>query len=113
MLLDAGGSADLIERAKGQSKSLGLFIRSLVGLDREAAKEAFNEFLSGGTETAEQIEFINLIIDEITKNGFMVPERLFETPFTFIHASGPLGVFPRQKAEKIVEVLRHILKRAA
>ena len=34
-----GGAAD-IERAKADSHGLGLFIRSLVGLDRETAKEA-------------------------------------------------------------------------
>ena len=42
MMLEAGvGTAGDIARAKEQSHGLGLFIRSLVGLDREAAKEAF------------------------------------------------------------------------
>ena len=37
---------------------LGLFIRSLVGLEREAAKEALAGFMDGRTLTANQIEFI-------------------------------------------------------
>ena len=35
-----GGAAD-VQKAKSESDGLGLFVRSLVGLDREAAKQAF------------------------------------------------------------------------
>ena len=39
MLLEAGaGTPDDINRAKEENHKLGLFLRSLVGLDREAAK---------------------------------------------------------------------------
>jgi type I restriction enzyme R subunit len=39
MLVEAGtGSNDDVDRAKKESLGLGLFVRSLVGLDREAAK---------------------------------------------------------------------------
>ena len=41
-----------ISRAKSESEGLGLFVRSLVGLDREAAKEAIAGFLSGKTLVA-------------------------------------------------------------
>ncbi|WP_348230866.1 type I restriction-modification enzyme R subunit C-terminal domain-containing protein [Trichocoleus desertorum] len=62
------------------SQGLGLFIRSLVELDREAAKQAFGEFLSGSTASADQIEFINLIIDHLTHHGVMEPSLLYESP---------------------------------
>lgn len=58
------GTPEEIEVAK--ETGLGVFIRSLVGLDREAAKQAFGEFLSGSTASANQIEFINLIIDYLS-----------------------------------------------
>ena len=112
MLVDAGGSVALITQAKEQNSSLGLFIRSLVGLDREAAMEAISSFLTGGKETPDQIEFIHLIIDELTKNGFMEPGWLLEAPYVDIHAEGPFGIFPPQKAAKIVEVLTEIRDRA-
>lgn len=51
MLLDAGGSKALIDEAREQSQGLGLFVRSLVGLDREAAMDAFGELLQWGTAT--------------------------------------------------------------
>ena len=37
MLVEAGGSPEVIEQAKEQSHGLGIFIRSLVGLDSETA----------------------------------------------------------------------------
>lgn len=112
MLLKAGGSKALIDEAKEQSQGLGLFIRSLVGLDREAAMLAFSEFLQGGTASPEQIEFINLIVQELTQNGVMPADRLFQSPFTDVNSQGPLGVFPPAKVTKIVQVLDDIRARA-
>jgi type I restriction enzyme R subunit len=113
MLLEAGGSPELINEVKEKSHGLGLFIRSLVGLDREAAKQAFSEFISGTTAAADQIEFINLIVEELTLRGFMAPERLFEAPFTNLSARGPLGVFPAPQVKQMVQVLNDIRARAA
>jgi len=58
MLVEAGGSAEVIKLATEQNHGLGIFIRSLVGLDRETAKQAFSQFVSGTTATASQLEFI-------------------------------------------------------
>jgi type I restriction enzyme R subunit len=57
-----GDAADL-DRAKEESEGRGLFVRSLVGLDREAAKQAFASFLKERTLTANQIEFIDMIVN--------------------------------------------------
>lgn len=44
MLVEIGVSAvDAIGRAKSESRALGLFVRSLVGMDLEAAKKALGE----------------------------------------------------------------------
>ena len=113
MLIQAGGSPELISEAKEQSQGLGIFIRSLVGLDRETAMAAFSEFISGTTATPNQIEFINLIVQELTQNGVMEPDRLFQSPFTDLNAQGPLGVFPPAKVTALVDVLNTIRERAA
>ncbi|MDT3670760.1 MAG: DEAD/DEAH box helicase family protein [Aromatoleum sp.] len=112
MLLQAGGSAELISEAKHKSHGLGIFIRSLVGLDQEAAMQAFSEFIQGTTTTPNQIEFINLIVQELTQNGVMEPDRLFQSPFTDINAQGPLGIFPPATVTQIVQVLEGIRERA-
>jgi hypothetical protein len=41
--------------AKQESRGLGLFMRSLVGMDREAAKLAFGQFLAGAACPASYI----------------------------------------------------------
>jgi type I restriction enzyme R subunit len=69
------------ELSKARSEGLGLFVRSLVGLDRQAAMQAFGTFLGGRTLTADQQEFITLVIEELTRTGIMRPDRLFEVPF--------------------------------
>lgn len=113
MLIEAGGSQALINEAKEQSHGLGIFIRTLVGLDREAAKHEFSSFISGTTSTPNQIEFIDLIIQELTQNGVMEADRLFQSPFTDIDAQGPLGIFPPATVTQIVQVLAEIRERAA
>ncbi|MEY4978068.1 MAG: hypothetical protein RLZZ352_338 [Pseudomonadota bacterium] len=112
MLLQAGGNTALIAEAKAKSQGLGLFIRSLVGLDREAAMQAFSALLQGGTATAHQIEFIHLIVEELTQTGVMEPARLFESPFTDLNAQGPSGIFAPAKVTEMVQVLEVIRARA-
>ncbi len=114
IMLDAGvGTSEDMERAKEESRGLGLFIRSLVGMDREAAKQAFGEFLSGKTPSANQIEFINLAIDYLTEHGIMDARLLYESPFTDVSPQGPEGVFTRAQVDDLVSVLREIRRGAA
>ena len=53
----------------GKNESFGIFIRSLVGLDREAINREFSEFLNTEKFNSNQIELINLIIENIVKHG--------------------------------------------
>lgn len=112
MLLDAGGTQEVIDRAKEQSNGLGFFIRSLVGLDHETAKQAFSQFISGTAVSASQIEFINLVVNYLTENGIMETDRLYESPFTDINPQGPEGVFQSAQVDSIVNVLTEIKLRA-
>jgi type I restriction enzyme R subunit len=114
MMLEAGvGTRDDIAQAKEKSNGLGMFIRSLVGLDREAAKQAFGQFLSGGTATANQVEFVNLIVDHLTEHGVMEPSLLYESPFTDLSPRGPESVFSSEQVDRIVGILAEIRERAA
>ncbi|MGA9358481.1 MAG: type I restriction-modification enzyme R subunit C-terminal domain-containing protein [Mycobacterium sp.] len=85
-----------------------LFIRSLVGLDREAALEAFGTYLDGTKFTAEQIRFINLIVNELTANGVMDPARLYESPYTDHTPTGPESVFAEADVDSIVDILNTV-----
>ena len=74
--------------------------------------QAFSELVEGSTLTPEQIEFIELVIEELTQNGVVPPERLFEPPFTDINAQGPTAVFPMAQVLRIKQVLEDIRARA-
>ena len=112
MLEDAGGSPDVIQQATEQSQGLGIFIRSLVGLDRETAKQAFSQFVVGTTVTASQLEFIDLIVQYLTENGVMDAARLYESPFTDISQQGPEALFLPVRVTEMVRVLDEIRQRA-
>ncbi|MGI9212892.1 MAG: DEAD/DEAH box helicase family protein [Methylococcaceae bacterium] len=114
ILLEAGiGTSDDIDQARQKSEGLGLFVRSLVGLDREAAKQAFARFLSDRTATASQIEFINIIVEHLTQRGTMDAALLYESPYTDFNPLGVEGVFGEMAAMELISILGEIRLRAA
>ncbi len=69
--------------AEYQQKPLGEFVREIVGLDMNAAKEAFAEFLDNSKYDSKQIYFVNQIVEYIVHNGMMKDMSVLqETPFT-------------------------------
>ncbi len=75
------GSAEDVEKAKTENTSLGLFVRSLVGMDRQAAKNALGKFLTAGNLRANQIQFLDEIVNHLTELGCMDAARLY-SPLT-------------------------------
>jgi type I restriction enzyme R subunit len=113
ILAESGiGGTEEIARAKTESHGLGLLVRSLVGLDREAAKEALAGFLSGKTLGANQIEFVDLIVNHLTEHGIMDAALLYESPFTDITPTGPDGLFTSTQVDELVRLLGEVNARA-
>lgn len=115
ILFESGdlGTKEDFENAYGKQENLGIFIRSLVGLDRQEAKRAFNDFLDGQRFNSNQIEFVNMIVDYLTQNGIMDAELLYQPPYTNYNSSGLSGIFSDSEATKIVEILEAIKQNAA
>ena len=76
------GTKQEYEKEYGE-KPLGEFVREIVGLDMNAAKEAFSEYLNESVLDERQIYFVNQIVEYIVQNGMMKDlSVLQEAPFT-------------------------------
>jgi type I restriction enzyme, R subunit len=114
VFLDAaiGSEADIDDAAR-RSGGFGLFLRSLTGLDREAAAAALSEFHGSGFPegvqlTANQLDFLNLVIDSLAHNGTIEVGALYEPPFTSRAPGGPEDLFTEAKVDVLVAALHGI-----
>ncbi len=105
---DAAESRERFTECYGPETSLPRFIRSLVGLDRNAAKQAFARFLDSTRYSSQQIRFVEMIIDRLTTNGAIDPGQLYEPPFTAMHHEGLDGVFADAEASELVAVIEGV-----
>ena len=113
MLREAGiGEPGDLDRARLEGGGLGPFIRSLVGLDRDAATDALSGFTSGRTLSADQLDFVGLIVEHLTANGTMDPGLLYEPPFTSIAAGGPDSLFPDADVNALIAAIRTVRENA-
>jgi type I restriction enzyme R subunit len=113
MLAESGvGAAEDIQRAAEESQGLGLFVRSLVGLDRQAAKEALAGFLLGKALGANQIEFVNLVVNHLTEHGAMDAAMLYESPFTDLTPRGPDGLFSSAQVDELLAAIEQVRRTA-
>lgn len=93
---------------------LGKLVRSVVGLDRNAAKAVFAGFLAQHPSlNADQMTFLNEIVEYLVKNGVMEPRVIFETPFNHYHELGVAGVFGDALSRQIVERIQDVNRNAS
>ncbi len=69
-------------------------------------------FLTGKTLGANQIEFVNLIVDHLTDHGMMEAARLYESPFTDLSPRGPEEIFSSEQVEELVATLDQVRRTA-
>ncbi len=87
------GTEAEIRVAKENAGGLGLFLRSLVGLDRAAAAAAFGTFQQGKTFNSAQLRFVNEVVDYLAHNGRIEVDMLYQPPFTSLAPGGPEDLF--------------------
>ena len=108
IMVESGLDADQLSAAAVTSNGLGLFVRSMVGLDRAAAVEALSTFTAGSTFTGNQLVFVNLLVDQLSANGAVDPELLFTAPFTDLAPTGPGDLFTGAQVTELVAALRRV-----
>jgi type I restriction enzyme R subunit len=90
------------------NQSLGIFIRSILGLERNAVSSIFAEFLERSQYNSRQIDFINAIVNSFTVNGTLEPKMLYQPPFTEIDSNSVSGLFNDPDCEKIITLMKQI-----
>ena len=86
---------------------LAHILRSIVGHDHEAVEARFSAFAQTHALNSQQLRFLALLKEHIRQYGALTPEKLFEAPFTTVHAEGLGGVFPNdQQLNEVVRLVR-------
>ncbi|MFC0672581.1 DEAD/DEAH box helicase family protein [Brachybacterium hainanense] len=113
ILIEQGeGTPEALERISGE-RGLGIFVRSLVGLDRSATEAAFAKKIALGALNSTQMDFLAMVIDELTRRGEMLPERLFQSPYEDRAVTRIDYVFPNEDDADAVVTVLHDIERAA
>ena len=76
-----------------------------MGLDQQAANEAFSEFLNEEKLNVNQLRFVKLIIDYVVKNGTLEKKVLQEDPF---RALGSVTELFRDNIDDVRGIIRVI-----
>ena len=109
VLVAAGiGDDATFAEASERAGSFGLFIRSLVGLDRAAAKRAFAKFLDDKSYSVNQIRFVEMVIDYLTEHGTVEERRVYESPFISVAPEGPDAIFVSDDVDEFFEIVKHL-----
>jgi type I restriction enzyme R subunit len=83
-------------------------VRQVVGLDPQAANEAFSDFLSNEKLNIHQSRFVKLIVDYVVKNGVMDKKVLQQDPFKSVGSIVELFKDNMEDARKIIGVIDEI-----
>jgi type I restriction enzyme R subunit len=116
LVLEVDDKANLKHLIQPETKqSLADVLRGLVGLNAEAVDEAFTSFVHKHPRlSAQQLRFLQLLKNHIAQNGGIELERLYEAPFTTLHASGIDGVFTEKgQVDEILVILQAFQPRKA
>ena len=110
---DERGTKEALMEELGDPQPLGVFIRHLIGMDVNAAKQAFGELLGRTKLRADQIRFIDQIITHLSINGVIEKRMLAEPPFTEVNDQGVFGVFEEGDQDRIISIVEHMNRNAA
>lgn len=98
-------------QANYQDTPFGLLIRKIAKMDRDAAYAAFSTFIAEERPNAEQIHFIEQVVDYVVENGYInnildLMKAPFDRPYKFS------VIFTRDEQIKFVQVVNSIKSNA-
>ena len=94
-----------------QDTPFGLLIRKIAKMNRDAAYAAFSTFIAEERPNAEQIHFIEQVVDYVVENGYInhvldLMKAPFDRPYKFS------AIFTREEQVKFVQVIHRIKNNA-
>ncbi|HBF38352.1 MAG TPA: hypothetical protein DDW50_13645, partial [Firmicutes bacterium] len=89
----------------------GLLVRKIAKMDRDAALRAFSSFINEQNLNANQIVFVNKVIDYIEQNGYVenvaeLTKPPFDKPQSFVK------LFDADKQKKFVQIVNELKENA-
>lgn len=104
-----GVDITLLKEFYAEAQPLDFILRRIIGMDSDAVTARFEHFVQKYPQLkSDQVLFLNMLKNHISKYGAIEIERLYEPPFTNLASDGVDGVF---KDEAQVDELLLILDR--
>ena len=106
---------ELLNHYPNKSQSLALAIHRVIGLDAEKVADHFKAFVQQYPAlNSNQIRFLELLKSHIATYGAIELDRLWEAPFTTLHAEGIDGIFPDSaQVDSLLDLLNNLNLTAA
>ncbi|MGW1148504.1 type I restriction endonuclease subunit R, partial [Streptomyces sp. NPDC002454] len=109
IFLDAGiGTEADLDRTRNADGGLGIFLRSLTGLEHEAARNAFEDFQRGRIFSSAQLRYVDLLVDYVARNGMADVAVLYDPPFSALAPRGPEDLFDEADIDSMASVIKSI-----
>jgi type I restriction enzyme R subunit len=106
---------ELLNHYPNKSENLALAIRRVIGLDAAKVNDHFKAFVQQFPAlNSNQIRFLELLKSQIATYGAIELDRLWEAPFTTLHAEGIDGIFPDSaQVDSLLNLLQELNLTAA
>lgn len=106
---------ELLNHYPNKSKNLALAIRRVIGLDAAKVNEHFYAFVQQYPAlNSNQIRFLELLKSHVAIYGAIELDRLWEAPFTTLHAEGIASIFPDSaQVDSLLDLLNNLNLTAA
>ena len=111
LLWEELGTREQYQKDYGDT-SITRLVRTIVGLDPQAALEAFSEFLSENRLNMNQAHFVRLVVDYVVKNGVLDKRILQEDPFRTLGSVTSLFKENITDAKRILSIVDQINQNA-
>jgi len=95
------------------NNSLGVFLRTIIGLDKEAVQKEFTKLIAGSGFTGVQLELIDYIVKHYVENGVFYKKQLGDKSIEDFYGANFFQVFPNMEdVHEILGVIEKINKTA-